>query len=178
MRGTKGFSQREQFMTPLQDKVADVNLEAFFTAVQNVGDLTDGLPSSEEVDVGRKVEVVSTIKSIVLFQNLLRQSESVRGGAGGKQLFSFLLILFPQFQEQELSPEIKSCLEKMKAVQLDPTDDDLMLINVNDEQSVFSILSEADILNAQKDSGGGGGNGGGPVPVVTQDGTLYQRSLP
>ena len=66
----------------------------------------------------------------------------------------------------------------MKAVQLDPTDDDLMLINVNDEQSVFSILSEADILNAQKDSGGGGGNGGGPVPVVTQDGTLYQRSLP
>jgi len=91
VRGTKGFSQREQFMTPLQDKVADVNLEAFFTAVQNVGDLTDGLPSSEEVDVGRKVEVVSTIKSIVLFQNLLRQSESVRGGKA-IVFFSFNII--------------------------------------------------------------------------------------
>ena len=43
-RGAKSFFKREPYLKPLQDKVADLNLDQLFVSLQAVGDLSEGLP--------------------------------------------------------------------------------------------------------------------------------------
>ena len=43
-RGPKSFFKREPYMKPLQDKIQDLNLDYFFSTLQDVGDLNEGLP--------------------------------------------------------------------------------------------------------------------------------------